>query len=161
MDRARAHILFLILLIGSVAAFFVALQAQNTTPQYHSVWDGIYTEKQAQRGEAVYHEMCSACHGDKLTGKESKDAPALTGHDFESEWSRRTVADLFKKIIRKMPQDDPGSLTPQQTADLLAFILNFNKFPSGNVELPPDNESLTGIRFGAKPSDQKKTSPAE
>lgn len=125
------------------------------TPQYHSVWDGIYTEAQAQRGQALYHAKCSSCHGDQLTGKESDDVPALTGRDFMVEWDGRTVGDLYRKIFRKMPQDDPGTLTPQQTADLVSFLLSFNKFPSGNSELQPESEALTAIRFEARKPDPK------
>ncbi|HKD15679.1 MAG TPA: hypothetical protein VKE71_14185, partial [Candidatus Angelobacter sp.] len=66
--------------------------------------------------------------GDQLTGKESENSPALTGKTFEDQWNGRTVGDLFRKILRKMPQDDPGRLTPQESADLVAFLLRFNKF---------------------------------
>ena len=93
-----------------LATLFVTAKSQNRHLQqapagqaraYHSVWEGVYTEKQAQRGEALYHEVCSSCHGDKLTGKESENAPALTGEKFETEWKGRTVGDLFRKILRK------------------------------------------------------------
>lgn len=126
--------------------------------QNHSVWDGIYTESQAQRGQALYHSKCSSCHGDHLGGKESDDVPALTGRDFMVEWDGRTVGDLFRKIFRKMPQDDPGTLTPQQTADLVSFLLSFNKFPSGNSELPSQNDALAAIRFDSKKPDPKNAS---
>ena len=146
--------------VAMLGALLVAFGAQTTTPQppNHSVWDGIYTEKQAQRGEALFHDKCSSCHGDKLTGKESDNVPPLTGAGFMDEWNGRTVGDLFKKIIRKMPDDDPGTLTPQQTADLVAFLLSFNKFPVGKTELPPDAGPLTAIRFESKKPEQKITS---
>lgn len=123
---------------------------QSTSSESHSVWDGVYTDKQAQRGQALYTRKCSSCHGEKLTGKESEDAPAITGQEFETEWNGRTVSDLFRKILRKMPQDNPGTLSPQESADLVAFILQFNKFPAGKSELPAQNEALTGIRFDSK-----------
>lgn len=161
MNRASNRISHITLLLPAIlGAFLLALHAQTTnsqSPQFHSVWDGIFTDAQAQRAEALFKDECSACHGNKLTGDSSKNAPPLTGHDFEAEWKDRTVGDLFKKIMRKMPQDDPGTLTPQQTADLVAFILSFNKYPSGKVELPPQSEALAAIRFDAKPPDQTKS----
>jgi S-disulfanyl-L-cysteine oxidoreductase SoxD len=163
MARARAHI-FWLGLMAMLAAVSAALAARNTrfrqVPAVHSqenrsVWDGVYTEEQAQRGEALYRQQCSSCHGDKLTGKESDNVPSLTGQDFEAQWKGRTVGDLFKKILRKMPQDDPGTLTPQQSADLIAFLLRFNKFPGGKNELPPENEPLAAILFDGKKPEQK------
>jgi cytochrome c len=157
----RSYLVFTVVVM--LVAFLVRLRGQTANPQAsptpppgnHSVWDGVYTEKQAERGEAFFHHTCSSCHGDKLTGKESESAPALTGKGFMDEWDGRTVGDLFKKILRKMPQDDPGTLTPQQSADLVAFLLSFNKFPAGKTELPPENEPLAAIWFEAKKPEQK------
>lgn len=130
-------------------------QAQAAAPESHSVWDGVYTQAQAQRGQALYGQQCSSCHGEKLTGKESEDSPALSGGDFQSEWTGRTVGDLFRKILRKMPQDNPGKLTPQQSVDLAAYILSFNAFPAGKAELPPQNDALATIHIDAKKPNQK------
>jgi S-disulfanyl-L-cysteine oxidoreductase SoxD len=131
-----------------------ALQAQTAKPtppasSSRSVRDGVYTEKQAQRGAGLYHEICSNCHGDRLTGKPDEDIPALTGHDFAANWPGRPVGDLYKKIRRTMPQDDPGRLTPQQSVDATAFILSFNKFPPGEAELTADEKELSEIRIEA------------
>ena len=46
-----------------------------------------------------------------------------------------------------MPQDGPGSLSPAQYADVLAFMLNKNKFPRGRIELPADLDGLRTIRI--------------
>jgi cytochrome c len=146
--------------IVSLVAVAACLLLPNTHPanatttgqtgDSRSVWDGIYTQKQAERGQALYDHECSSCHGDKLTGKVSENAPPLTGAAFEKVWTGRTVGDLFKKILRKMPGDDPGTLTEQETADLVAFILSFNKFPAGKTELPPDYIPLSTIRIEAR-----------
>ncbi|MEN9932217.1 MAG: hypothetical protein RIS17_790, partial [Pseudomonadota bacterium] len=42
-----------------------------------SVWQGIYTTEQADRGSAVYAQRCGACHGAALNG--TGEAPALIG----------------------------------------------------------------------------------
>lgn len=149
---ATALIVYLVVLSAQPASS----QSTQTAPvESHSVWDGVYTQAQAQRGQALYTQQCSSCHGEKLTGKESEDSPALTGKDFQTEWTGRTVGDMFRKILRKMPQDSPGKLTPQQSADLVAFILSFNAFPAGKSELPPQNEALVTIHIDAKKSEQK------
>jgi S-disulfanyl-L-cysteine oxidoreductase SoxD len=139
-----------------MGALVLMLRAQTSSPPpSRSVWDGIYTAKQTERGQALYQQQCSSCHGEKLAGKKNEASPPLAGPDFQEQWNGRTVDDLFKKIIRNMPQDDPGTLTPQQSADLVAFILSFNKYPAGDAELPVSDESLAAIRIEAKKPDAK------
>jgi mono/diheme cytochrome c family protein len=112
-----------------------------------SVWDGIYSAEQAHKGEALYRQECASCHGEKLEGR--GQAPPLTGSDFTMDWNGMTLDDLFEKMQTSMPADQPGHLSREQNATLLAFILNANKFPAGAAELPADGERLRQIRFEA------------
>src|SRR5436190_14089029 len=48
-----------------------------------------------------------------------------------------------------MPQDAPGKLTPTQTADIVAYILQAGKFPTGASELPSNEASLQQINWPA------------
>lgn len=112
-----------------------------------SVWDGVYTGTQAQRGEAAYHKLCASCHGDDLLG--SGQAPPLSGNDFKANWNGQTVDDLFEEVQTSMPADSPGSLTREQTADLIAFLLKSNQFPAGKTDLASDAASLKEIKFEA------------
>jgi len=137
------------LLLGSalIAASLFALRAQEPAGS-RSVWDGVYTEEQAKRGEPVYQKECAACHGAMMTGGES--APPLTGGGFQANWNGLTLGDLFDRIRKTMPQSKPGSLTRQQDADVLAFMLSLNKFPAGKTELYRQSEMLKEIRFETK-----------
>jgi mono/diheme cytochrome c family protein len=127
--------------------------APALSPEQRSIWDGVYSEQQARRGESLYARECSLCHGAKLKGNDS--TPPLSGSDFAADWDGRTVGDLFKKIRLTMPQGEPDRLNPQQDADILAYILSFNKFPTGKVDLPAETEPLKLIRFqSAKPVDK-------
>ena len=137
------------LLLGAalIASSFFALRAQELA-ESRSVWDGVYTEEQAKRGEEVYKKECAACHGAELTGGES--APALAGGAFQSNWNGLTLGDLFDRIRKTMPQSKPGSLTRQQNSDVLAFMLSVNKFPAGKTELYRQSEMLKEIRFETK-----------
>lgn len=137
----------LITVLTVIVSSFCVLRAQEPAAT-RSVWDGVYTEEQAKRGEAVYHKECAACHGDMLTGGES--APPLTGGAFQSNWNGLTLGDLFERIRKTMPQTKPGSLTRQQNADVLAFMLSINKFPAGKTELYRQAEMLKEIRFETK-----------
>jgi cytochrome c len=131
----------LVVSFTGMAVFRTTLNAQTTK----SVWDGVYTEEQAKRGEAVYRQFCTACHGAALTGGEA--AGPLTGAQFTANWNGVTVGDLFERIKISMPLDRPGVLTRQQNADVLAFVLSANKFPVGTAELARQTEYLRQIKF--------------
>ena len=121
--------------------------ATSSTEPSQSVWDGVYTKEQAERGGQFYSQGCARCHGPDLTGGET--APALTSGEFKTNWSGLSVDDLFERIKVSMPQDSPGSLSRQQTADILAFVLSKGGFPAGERELAREAEVLKGIRFEA------------
>jgi quinoprotein glucose dehydrogenase len=93
----------------------------------------------------LYQFICASCHGATLTGIEA--APPLSGATFSASWSGASVADLFDRIHISMPQDKPGSLSRQQAADVVAYILSFNKAPAGQTELAADAEVLKGIKI--------------
>lgn len=143
--------------VCSVAAIGFALgaaKAQEAASDSRSVWDGVYTDEQARRGEPVYHKECAACHGDSLAGGES--APPLSGGAFLANWNGLTLGDLFDRIRKTMPQNAPGKLTRQQNADVLAYALSVNKFPAGKAELSKQAEFLKEIRFEANKPEPKK-----
>jgi S-disulfanyl-L-cysteine oxidoreductase SoxD len=131
-------------------ATLLGLQAAVRAQPTKSVWDGVYTEEQAARGKAGYADQCASCHGPELTGGEM--APALTGGEFMAGWDGLTVGDLFERIRISMPQNAPGSLSAQQNADVLAFVLASNKFPAGTTELPKEAMILKTIKFESKKS---------
>jgi S-disulfanyl-L-cysteine oxidoreductase SoxD len=102
--------------------------------------DGIYSADQAQRGEALYKKQCTACHGDALDG--AGPYPPLSGDEFLGKYTEKPALNVYDMIQKLMPATAPGSLTRPQAADLLAYILSFNKFPAGKTDLPSDEDSL-------------------
>ena len=115
-----------------------------------TVWDGVYNDEQAKRGEATYVEACSNCHGRTLEGQDM--TPALTGGGFMANWDGLSVGDLTDRIRSSMPFDRPGTLSRQENVDIVAYILRFNRFPTGKDELPPQINTLKQIVFkAAKP----------
>ena len=105
------------------------------------------TGTQVKRGADVYQAQCAACHDAQLAG--SGTAPPLAGTDFMANWKDENVASLFERIRATMPADNPGSLKRDQAADLVAFILNFNKYPLATADLPADSDSLKAIKITA------------
>lgn len=108
--------------------------------------DGVFTTEQAARAQALYDGSCASCHGATLDGGAS--APPLTGFPFTSYWSGKTLGALFE-VVHTMPADNPGGLSDQQYADLIALILGKNGYPAGDTELPTDSAALGGITISA------------
>jgi cytochrome c len=121
-----------------------SLAAQATK----SVWDGVYSSEQATRGKKLYIDSCSSCHKEGLQGADL--APALKGDDFVLRWAGFSMQDMFNTISTTMPSDDPEKLSPQVNADIVAFILQVNKFPAGREELKPDTSLLKSIAITPK-----------
>ncbi|PYU21778.1 MAG: class I cytochrome c [Acidobacteria bacterium] len=109
------------------------------------------TNEQADRGHSVYHSQCESCHGETLAGGD--EVPPLSGAQFLANWSGLAVGDLFERIRKSMPANDPGRLTSQQNADVLAYLFNFNMFPAGKSELAHDAQLLKRIRIEATKPD--------
>jgi mono/diheme cytochrome c family protein len=112
-----------------------------------SVWDGIYTAVQAERGANAYGDHCAECHGTSLDG--TGEAPPLAGPEFLSHYDGRTVGNLFDRTRNTMPNNAPGTLSRNDYADILAYILKFNGFPAGDKELDRRSEYLQAFAFHA------------
>jgi mono/diheme cytochrome c family protein len=146
--RSR-FLLPLLAAIGLIACAVLAATAPRAQDPPHSIWDGVYTAAQAQRGAAQYTSQCLNCHMDSLAGN-GADIPPLAGKMFLMNWDGLGLDALFDRIHTTMPQSDPGSLSPQQVVDLMAYLLSANSIPAGAQELTTDTTRLQGIQFDAK-----------
>jgi mono/diheme cytochrome c family protein len=117
-------------------AAFAAVTAQSGK----SVNDGIYTEAQADRGANVFKTSCTACH----------ESSRFQGDDFLSVWTGKPLHELFQHMSSTMPEDNPGTLKPQQYADVVAYFLKLNGYPAGKTELESAAEGLKAIKFDKK-----------
>jgi mono/diheme cytochrome c family protein len=113
-----------------------------------TAWDGVYSDSQSKRGEELSKASCVTCHGNELAGTDL--APALHGDDFKGVWTGRTAAELFEKIHTTMPADNVGTLKAPQSADLVAYILKLNGYPSGAAELASEMPALQQIKIASK-----------
>jgi mono/diheme cytochrome c family protein len=114
-----------------------------------SVWDGVYTNEQAERGKARYDHVCFNCHGEDLEG-DVVEHPALVGGEFRAKWNGLDLGQLFERIHRDMPMKNAGTLSREEAAELLAFILRENEYPAGAKPLPADINVLKQIRMDAR-----------
>ena len=128
-----------------VSVFLVGTAVAQESPVKRSVWDGVYSEDQARRGETQYGRNCQSCHGLDLTGNPVDEVPALAWEGFLTQWNDRTVKDLFETVKRSMPKDNPGSLNTRAYVDVVAYLLQANKFPSGSKDLSLNTDALAQI----------------
>src|SRR5262245_728115 len=124
--------------IGCVLSVWCCLVL--SAAQSRTVWDGVYTEAQAERGRAAYQETCGGCHRDDLRGDNT--APSLVGESFMFLWGDMEIGELAARIQKLMPPERPGSLPATTYTDIVAFILRENAFPAGNRDLGADTDSL-------------------
>jgi mono/diheme cytochrome c family protein len=132
-----------IVLCAAVLGFSAASAAQQ--PSSRTIWNGVFNVAQAKRGEAIAAKRCATCHNADLAG--GQDGPALVGADVLQAWSGMTVAELFDRVRTTMPADAPQSLSPQETAEIVAFIFSENKCPAGESELPSEMDALKQIQI--------------
>lgn len=95
----------------------------------------VFSDAQADRGRGVFRSLCTECH----YSSEFSDA------QFKFKWSRRAAGDLYEVISTTMPEAAPGSLTDNESVDLVSYILRMNGFEPGTTELPADRAVLDGI----------------
>ena len=134
---------------GVVFVVVAPLAAQSASPK--SAWDGIYTDLQADRGEREYGRTCSHCHGLSLEGVAAREIPTLVSDQFLRRWRGKTVQSLFDSLMRSMPADDLGSLTPRMTVDMVAYLLRANGAPSGDAPLPSERDALAAVVIDDQP----------
>lgn len=111
--------------------------AQPSAARPKSTKGGVYSREQAERGLDVYLGMCKSCHA----------AESHTGPAFVSKWNGKALSELYVYIRDQMPKNAPGSLTPEENADVLAYLLKLNRMPDGNDDLPSNTDALKSIRI--------------
>src|SRR5437773_280947 len=100
--------------------------AQPSDSNKRTVWSGVYSEKQAARGAALYTAECSRCHRGDLSGY-----TGLRGAKFLENWREDHLGSLWERISMTMPAGAPGSLKQNEYLDILAYLLQANDFPAG------------------------------
>ena len=141
LHASLAALVILALLAGPAAA---------QKPARLSIWDGVYTEAQAERGHALYMQNCGRCHGADLSG--TYEIPPLMGR-FMPYWSGSTLDRLFDYVSTAMPLDHPGALGAGANTDIVAYLLKANAIPAGTRELT--GERLKLINFDSAPPARK------
>jgi ankyrin repeat protein len=114
-----------------------------------TIWDGVFTDTQVERGRNHYERACANCHKSDLLGESA--AVPLAGPEFSTRWNGQTLDDLLTTIRRSMPQDAPDSLGTAAYADIVSYLLKVSGSPAGSAELPLEPDALKQIGFTERP----------
>jgi mono/diheme cytochrome c family protein len=121
------------------AAFLVTVALQAQAPQ-KTTNSGVYTAEQAGRGQKIFEAKCTACH----------DTARFTGEGFIDPWAGKPLKDVWDIASGTMPEDNPGSLKPQEYGDVIAFFLSLNDFPTGDADLQGNAAAMANITIEKK-----------
>jgi mono/diheme cytochrome c family protein len=143
------------LLSGQAAPAPQSPQAPAPPPvEKKSLWDGAYTESQAELGAFLYDTHCSSCHAPNMTGRldVNGDAFPLVGSEFWRRHQGKGLNETFTFIRTRMPFGRAGSLPDRDYAAILAYVLQQNGYPSGMTELPQTAAELAAYTFEDVPA---------
>lgn len=121
-----------------------AVEGEGETAEAVDLVEASFSAEQVERIRSTYDRLCQECHGSDLTGG-LIGGPPLAGFVFRQKWGGRSLAPLYQFTSTQMPQGSPGSLSPQQYADLIALILSHNGHQAGDEPLTPDLERLSEL----------------
>lgn len=111
--------------------------ASSTADSVRSSADGVFTTAQARAGKDLFSGYCQSCH-----------TPAFhAGAPFKQNWYGRTLGELFGYMRREMPKTEPGSMSDEEYAQVLAYLLSLNGMPAGDAPLASDSTALHRIRL--------------
>ncbi len=113
----------------------VAVQSPESLQSAAKASAGVYRAEQATRGKDIFGSICSSCH----------NITSQSGATFAKRWNGVLVSELYKVLTETMPKDDPGALSTQDRADVIAYLLKINDLPAGTTDLPADPELLKKI----------------
>ncbi len=124
-------------LAGALCMFSASVEAQSPPPPRTSTRAGVYSREQSGRGIDVYAGYCKNCHTPE----------SHTGDAFRAKWSGRRLSELYEYIRDQMPKNAPGSLSDEEYADVLAYLLQLNRMPAGKQDLSTNAAALGSIRI--------------
>jgi mono/diheme cytochrome c family protein len=133
-----------------------ALEAEFAPPgATRTIWDGVYTQEQADRGAAVFRAPCGLCHGRRLNGapddSDMTPAPPLARDKFLRAWEGRSLGALFSYTLNTMPMANPGFLPEEDYLGIVAHMLATSGAAAGDTPLPLDVIELGHILIVPQP----------
>lgn len=136
MHRSVGH-------VGIVVAFLVwsiTVSGVSARTQAKTTADGVYTADQASGGKEIYAKACESCH----------QPTKFIGAEFTRAYGGKPLSEIMISMA-EMPMDNPGSLSRDDVAALIAYFLSMNKYPAGEAKLSGETAALRAITVSPRP----------
>ena len=137
-----------------VSALALAAGPTHAAAEGKTIWSGVYSQAQAQRGAELHSSVCAKCHGNRLNGAGWPDqppSPAIAREGFLKRWEGKPLSALADYVRERMPADDPGGLTDQEISDAIAQMLAVSSVPPGSEDLNVSEKSSAETVITAGP----------
>ena len=128
------------LFAGAVSMTVIAGVVASAQAPAKTTNSGVYTAAQAARGKAAFDKSCTTCH----------EPSRFSGAAFHDSWDGKALKEIWDIASGTMPEDNPGSLKQQEYADILAYFLQLNEYPTGDAELQPGAAPMAAIKVEKK-----------
>lgn len=125
---------------AAIAGCSIGITAAANQAPTKTTNDGVYTAAQAERGKTVFESKCTGCH----------EPSRFTGETFYEAFNGKAMKELWDIASGTMPEDNPGSLKPQEYGDILAYFLALNEFKPGDAELQGNAAAMAAIKVEKK-----------
>ena len=125
---------------AAVLALAMWSAAITARTQGKTTADGVYTGEQAAAGKELYGKVCESCH----------QSAKFSGAEFTRAFGRKPLSEI-DGAMAEMPADNPGTLSRDDVASLIAYFLSMNGYPAGQTPLPGDVETLKSISVAPRP----------
>ncbi len=97
----------------------------------------LWSQQPEHPGVALYTTLCADCHGKNGEGVNDEYDEPLIGD--------RSLEALTRRVKRTMPDDDPGSLTDEEAAQISAYIYDAFYSPAAQVRNRPPEVELARL----------------
>lgn len=134
---------------AAAAAEAAAGEASASEGGERTIFDGVFTEDQADRGARFFGTDCSGCHGNTARG--TTGAPGLIAYTFDNKYANQPLYTYFDYMRTNMPPGNAGWFTDQEYADITAYLLELHGAPAGDTELEGTEEALSQIMIVPTP----------
>lgn len=122
-----------LLLIPIAAAGFLSAAGARVVP---TVWSGVYSKAEAERGRQAYKQLCSRCHGADLKG--GLTAPGLVGAKFFDRWHDLRLDDVVSYIQAAMPREHEFYVPADSARAIVSLMLQESGVPAGKEDMSTD-----------------------
>jgi mono/diheme cytochrome c family protein len=103
---------------------------------FPTIWSGVYSSAEAERGKQAYRQLCSRCHGADMKGGLTE--PGLIGAKFFDRWHDLRLGDVVAYIQAAMPREHEFFVSADSAREIVSLMLQESGVPAGAKPMSAD-----------------------